>query len=84
MREHFDVVVAGGRLSAVLAAAVLARRGLKILLVDQGELSGIDGGLLWDLVPSSEDSESMRTVSAELGLDDAIRRRTVPLSSTLR
>lgn len=84
MREHYDVLVTGGRLSAILAAALLARRGLRTLLIDQGELVGMDGSLVWDLIPSSDASKVMQAVNAELGLDRAIRTGTVRLSPAVQ
>lgn len=75
--RHFDVVVIGGRLSAVITAALLAKRGLRGLLVDQGEL----GSAPWlaDLVWDEEASPVMAEVHAELVLREELRAGARPL-----
>lgn len=77
MSRHYDVVVVGGNLAAVTTAALLAKRGFRGLLVDQGELASVDGQLLPDLVASDDGSPVMRHVHHELGLGDQLGKRTL-------
>jgi phytoene desaturase len=40
MRMHYDVIVIGGGMGGLTAGALLARRGLRVLLLEQGERTG--------------------------------------------
>lgn len=75
MSERFDVVVLGGGLSATLTAALLAKRGLRGLLVDEGELTTTEQRRLVDMVASDEGSLAIQTVHRELGVGGALRAR---------
>ena len=84
MTRHYEAVVVGGRLSAVVAAALLAKRGVRGLLVDDGELASEDPYLLVDSVPADADSAVMKLVHSELGLQDELRNRSEPLTPLLQ
>lgn len=84
MSRHYDVLVVGGRLSATIAAALLAKRGLRTLLVDQGELASQDPDLPWDLVPSPAGSGVMEKVHAELGIRLDADKRLHPVQPSLQ
>jgi phytoene dehydrogenase-like protein len=78
--RHYDVVVIGGRLSATICAALLAKRGLRGLIIDQGELASIDGRLLPDLILSDQGSLAMELVHMELGVKEDLKVRSQPIS----
>lgn len=78
--RHFDAVVVGGRLSAAIAASLLAKRGLRGLLVDQGELAGIEASLPANLVMSDDASLAMRLVHTELGVREDLKVRSRALT----
>lgn len=84
MSQHFDVVILGGRLSAVIAAAMLAKRGLRGLLVDQGELASMDAGLFYDLATVPSGSPIMEVVYRELGLEAELPKKGRSLSPILQ
>src|SRR5262249_52555121 len=69
-----------GRLSATITAALLAKRGLRGLIIDQGELASIDGRLLPDLVLSDHGSLAMELVHSELGVKEDLKVRGQPIS----
>ncbi|MCK6551660.1 hypothetical protein L6R52_37855, partial [Myxococcota bacterium] len=71
--RHYDAVVIGGRLSAAILAALLAKRGVRGLLLDQGELATTDGRRLDDLVPSEQGSLAMELVTSELGIREDLK-----------
>lgn len=84
MTRHYEAAVIGGRLSAVIAAALFAKRGLRTLLVDQGELASADQDLVDDLVPSPADSGVMQKVHDELGLRLETEPRLHPVHPALQ
>ncbi len=84
MTRHYEAVVIGGRLSAVVAAALLAKRGVRGLLIDEGELASEDPHLLVDCVPADGGSAVMQLVHRELGLQDELRNRSGPLDPLLQ
>lgn len=50
MDEKFDCIIVGGGIAGLSAAMVLARQGLRFLLIERGEFSGaknVSGGVLW-------------------------------------
>jgi hypothetical protein len=71
--KHFDVVVLGGTLSASILSALFAKRGLRGVLIDQGELESIDGQLLPDIAVADAGSLAMGLVHAELNLKEDFR-----------
>ena len=84
MTRHYETVVIGGRLSAVVAAALLAKRGVRGLLIDEGELATEDPHLLVDSVPADSDSAVIQLVHRELGLQDELRNRSCPVEPMLQ
>jgi hypothetical protein len=77
--KHYDFVVVGGRLSSVLAAALLTHRGLRGALVDQGELATTGSGAVDELLVSPSGSSVMDRVHQELGVKDDFARMARPL-----
>lgn len=73
--RHYDVVIVGGRLSATIISALLAKRGMRGLLIDQGELASMDGKLLPDLVTAEQGSLAMELVHSELGVREDLKAR---------
>lgn len=81
MPQHrSDVLVLGGELAGVVAAALLARRGIRVLLLGNGEMEaqlGV-GDLLAPrtpfLVADFEATSALRAVVEELGLRQDVRR----------
>jgi len=50
MDEKFDCIIVGGGIAGLSAAMILARAGLRFLLVERGEFAGaknVSGGVLW-------------------------------------
>ena len=84
MTRHYEVVVIGGGLSAVVAAALLAKRGIRGLLIDEGELATEDPCFLVDSVHADTGSEVMQLVHRELGLQDELRNRSGPVTPLLQ
>lgn len=84
MTRHYEAVVVGGRLSAVVAAALLAKRGVRGLLVDDGELASEDPHMLVDCVPADGESDVIQLVHRELGLQDELRNRSGPIEPLLQ
>lgn len=82
--RHYDVVVIGGRLSATIVAALLAKRGLRGLVIDQGELASIDGRLLPDLILSEQGSLAMELVHSELGIREDLKVHAQPIAPTIQ
>lgn len=79
MSQHFDVAVIGTQASGLITAALLAKRGRRVLLVDHGEnittykRRGYKMPLVPTLVPTLEDSPPIRAVHEELGLGPELR-----------
>lgn len=72
VKEHFDVIVVGTDLAPLLCAALLCKRGFRVLVVGTGKpfetpLSTITGQL---------DSPVARRILSELGISQLVRRRT--------
>ncbi len=74
MSKRFDAVIVGGRLSAVITAALLGKRGLRCLLVDQGELASSGSGDLNNDLISPETSQVVDVVHRELEVLDTLYR----------
>ena len=74
--EHYEVVVLGGTLSATIISAILAQRGYRGALVDQGELSKNHSSGLFDLSIQDEASGAMQKVHSELNLGPPSSRQT--------
>lgn len=83
-QRHYEAVVLGGGLSACVAAALLSKRGFRVLVVDQGELASTRSGLLPDLVISAEGSLAMELVHAELSLAHEIQARMRPFAASFQ
>ena len=79
MSRHYEAVVIGGGLSAVVTAALLAKRGVRGLLIDEGELASEDPHMLFDSVHADVGSEVMLLIHRELGLQDELRNRSGPV-----
>ncbi len=79
MTRHYEAVVVGGRVSAVVTAALLAKRGIRGLLIDEGELASEDAYNLVDSVPADGGSAVMQLVHRELGLLEELRNRSGPV-----
>ncbi len=82
--RHYDVVVLGRSLGALLAAALLARREFRVLLLGQGELGPryrVSGQILarrsFNLLSAT--SPVFRRVIQELAQTQKFRRLTAPL-----
>lgn len=82
--RHYDVVVLGRSLGALLAAALLARREFRVLLLGQGELPPryrVSGQVLarrsFNLLSAT--SPVFRRVIQELAQSQKFRRLTTPL-----
>ena len=79
MAQHFDIAVIGMQTSGVIAAALMAKRGRRVLLVDNGENSniyrrnGLCLPLVPNLVPAIEQSAYVQRVHDELGMGPELR-----------
>ena len=73
--EHYEVVVLGGTLSATIISALLAQRGYRGILVDQGELSKNHSSGFFDLSLQDEASSAMQRVHEELNLGSPVTRQ---------
>ncbi len=85
MTQHFDVAVIGGQTAGVVTAALLAKRGKRVVLLDHGESithyrrHGLCMPLTPALVPMFEGSPVMQKVHTELGLGPDLRTSTTVL-----
>ncbi|OGQ89193.1 MAG: hypothetical protein A2289_04240 [Deltaproteobacteria bacterium RIFOXYA12_FULL_58_15] len=85
MTQHFDVAVVGGQASGLIAAALLAKRGRRVVLLDHGENTtyyrrrGLRLPLIPTLVPVFENSPFIKRVHDELGLAPELRSASEPL-----
>jgi phytoene dehydrogenase-like protein len=84
-RRHYDVIVLGRSVGTLLGASLLAKRGLRVLLLGQGESSPVyevEGypllGRTFTLLSAT--SPGFRRVLVELAQSQRFRRRTTPLS----
>lgn len=81
MSQHFDVAVVGTQLSGIIAAALLAKRGRRVVLVDHGEQTnayrrqGYRLPLVPTLVPNLDDSPPVKLVHHELALGPQLRAK---------
>ncbi len=89
MSKHYDVVVLGGGVGAVAAAALLARRSWRVLVLGQGwrpALYGYDGVTLarrsFTLLAGA--SPAWSRVLVELAQSQTFRRRVTPLDPMLQ
>ena len=73
--EHYEVAVLGGTLSATIISALLAQRGYRGILVDQGELSKNHSSGFFDLSLQDEASAVMQKVHEELNLGSPTTRQ---------
>ncbi|MEM6733676.1 MAG: NAD(P)-binding protein, partial [Myxococcota bacterium] len=79
MGQHYDVAVVGTQTAGLIAAALLAKRERRVVVLDHGENArfyrhhGVHLPLVPTLVPSFEDSPSIKRVHDELGLSPDIR-----------
>jgi phytoene dehydrogenase-like protein len=79
MTQHYDVAVIGGQSSGLIAAALLAKRGRRVILLDHGENTtyyrrkGLRLPLVPTLVPFFESSPAVEKVHDELGLGPDLR-----------
>lgn len=85
MTQHFDVAVVGMQTTGIITAALLAKRGRRVLLVDHGENlqtykhKGITLPIAPILIPSFESSPHIQDVHEELALGPDLRALTRPL-----
>jgi len=85
MTQHFDVAVIGGQSSGLIAAALLAKRGRRVILLDHGENTtyyrrkGLRLPLVPTLVPFFESSPPVQKVHDELGLGPDLRTNSEAL-----
>lgn len=79
-----DVLVIGGSAGALATAALLGRRGMRGLLVEQGELGAPSSARREDWAPSDRKNPVLARMHTELGLQDELRRRLFPLNPGLR
>lgn len=83
--QHFDVVVIGMHRAGLIAAALLAKRGARVLLVDNGESCatyrrrGLRLPLVPTLVPVLDQAPHPRRVVEELALGPHLRTHVSPL-----
>ncbi|MEO1481072.1 MAG: NAD(P)-binding protein [Myxococcota bacterium] len=79
MSEHFDVAVVGTQTAGLIAAALLAKRERRVIVLDHGENvrfyrhHGVHMPLVPTLVPSLEDSPPIKKVHDALGIGPDIR-----------
>lgn len=90
MAQHFDVAVVGMQTSGIIAAALLAKRGRRVLLVDHGEntttykRNGLCLPLLPNLVPTIDQSPYVQRVHEELGMGPELRAVSKPLEPSFQ
>lgn len=90
MAQHYDVAVIGGQVAGVIAAALLAKRGRRVLLLDHGENAttytrrGFLLPLAPGILPQLENSPAMHRVHDELGLAPVIRTEARLLSPSFQ
>jgi phytoene dehydrogenase-like protein len=90
MTQHYDVAVIGGQLSGLLASALLAKRGRRVVLIDHGENTtyyrrkGLRLPLVPALVPALDSSPAMQKVHDELGIGPDLRTAARPLDPTFQ
>jgi len=88
-RRHYDAVVLGTRLEPLVAAALLAKRGFRVLVLGQGELeaSYAIAGRRWPRSPHTflaAHSPVARRVFSELAMGQVFRRRAKALDPSFQ
>ena len=79
MSEHFDVAVVGMELPGIIAAALLAKRGRRVILLDHGDSEpfykrrGIWLPRVPSLIPVSASAPHVQRIHEELGLVAEVR-----------
>jgi phytoene dehydrogenase-like protein len=81
--KHYAAIVVGGGLSATISAALLAKRGMRGLLIDQGELTSLEREI-FDLIPSEDRSIAMGLVHSELSVREDLKIKAVPVAPLLQ
>jgi len=71
VKESFDAVIVGTSLASLTAGALLARRGLRVLLVGNGETEHDNGALLLDTITSP----LVMRIFEELGVTHMVKRK---------
>ncbi|MEM1025582.1 MAG: hypothetical protein AAF627_09260 [Myxococcota bacterium] len=84
MSKHYDFAVVGGRLASVITSALLSKRGLRGILIDQGELASRGAHGLGDFIPRAGSSAVMDRVHQEVGLRDDFKKALVPMGPSLQ
>ncbi|MEZ4272210.1 MAG: hypothetical protein R3C68_12505 [Myxococcota bacterium] len=85
MSQHFDVAVIGMQRAGIIAAALLAKRGQRVLLIDHGEHStnytrlGLKLPLVPELLPALDRSPQVNRVLDELGVGPELRSGRIAL-----
>jgi phytoene dehydrogenase-like protein len=82
MSQHFDVIVIGSQTSGIIAGALLAKRGCRVLLIDQNEWVtdhqqfGYVLPLKSQLLPNLDHTPAFSAVHKELAMGPALRAAT--------
>ncbi len=90
MTQHYDVAVIGGQLSGLIAAALLGKRGRRVVLIDHGENTtfyrrgGLRLPLVPTLIPAVDSSPVMQKVHDELGVGPELRSASRPLAPSFQ
>ncbi len=85
MSQHFEVVVIGMHRAGLVTAALLAKRGARVLLVDNGEScatyrrKGLRLPLVPSLVPVLDQTPHAKAVIEELALGPQLRTSVLPM-----
>ncbi len=90
MTQHYDVAVIGGQPAGIIAAALLAKRGRRVLWVDNAEdghtyrHQGFYLPLVPSLVPNLDNAPAAQRVFDELGLGPELRSVAHPASQSFQ
>ena len=84
MGRHLDVLVVGGGASALLTANYLSRKGLRGLIIDQGELDDIDPWNFADWSISANSAPNFHKILDQLAMKDEFRLKATVVSPSLR
>lgn len=71
VKEFFDVVIVGTSLAPLTAGALLSRRGLRVLVVGNGELQHDSGSLMFNTLTS----DLVIRIFEELGVTHMVKRK---------
>jgi hypothetical protein len=71
VKEFFDVIIVGTSLAPLTAGALLSRRGLRVLVVGNGELEDEAGSLLLNTLTS----DLVMRIFEELGVTHMVKRK---------